>query len=505
MNKIKIIISVIFFGMFIIYYGCSDNHSESTDHEDHDSKHQEKESVTIWTDELELFMEYDVLIKNNQSNFLIHLTDLKDFKPITEGNLILEFSGNNNSENFSITEPKRPGIYETNISIKQSGVYSLNMVLQNNSSERKIFISEINVYDSLITSGEEESHTATGISFLKEQQWIIDFKTEYPEMKTLQTSIKANGELVPKLQYYANVSSNIEGILNYNKNKRFPALGSLVKKGQVLAVVTPSVDANIGIQKVVNEFRTAESEYERAKDLYLNGSIPEKRYNEALLNFEEKKKVYESLVLSNNINYSDMYIKSPISGYIEKINIKLGDKVNYGQEMFTVINPNILILKVNVPSGQIGNTKDISDASFIIEGFSEEYRISSLGGRKTNTSAIIDEANRTIPLYFEFRNPGNQLKIGMFAQVYLKMNDENQYITVPKSAIIEEEGLKTLYIQQEGETFVKKIVKTGIEDGEYIQITEGLAETDRIVSIGAYQVKLASLTPGPLTGHGHNH
>lgn len=507
MIKNRIAFYCLFAGILLSLHGCGHKHDETDEHSTNNEKHIKKEAVTIWTDELELFMEHDVITKDNPSNFLVHLTDLTDSKPILDGNLIFEFTGNNNyTENFSVPAPKRPGIYEITLSLKQSGLVSLELILKSNSSERRIKISELVVYDTLVyEEPEEDSHSGSDISFLKEQQWIIDFKTEFPAYKKLQSSVKATGEIIPKLQNFANVSSNIEGIINFNKNKRFPSLGSHIRKGQILAVVTPSVDANMTIHKVVNEYRIAEEEFNRAKDLFSNKSIPEKRYNEAILNYEEKKKVYESLVLSNNINYSDMNIVSPISGYIEKINVKLGDKVNYGQEMFTIVNPGMLILKVNVPTGEVANSVSVKDASFVIEGFNEEYNISSLGGRKTNSSFVIDAASRTMPLYFEFKNPFNTIRIGMFAQVNLKMNDAKEYLTVPITAILDDNGLKSIYVQKEGETFVKRIVKTGIEDGGYIQITDGILETDRIVSIGAYQVKLASLTAAPLSGHGHNH
>ena len=490
-----------------ILTGCSTNKSETINEEVSEDDHSEQVEIkTIWTDELELFMEYDILIKDKSSNFLIHLTDLFDFKPIIKGELIMEFVNESGGiEKFSIESPVRPGIYENSISLKQVGKYTLNLKLQSENKEKIISISDVNVYDSMPHLDTEETHTDNEISYLKEQQWVIDFKTEFASTRTLQTSIKANGEIMPKLQNYTNVSSNVEGIINYNKNRRFPSIGTIVRRGQVLAIVTPSVDANVSIQKIANDFKLAEAEFFRSMDLFENKSIPEKRLYEATLIYEEKKKIYESLLLNNNIEYDDMYIRSPISGYLEKVSVKLGDKVNYGQEMFTIVNPRSLILKVNVPSGFINKIKQVIDASFIVEGFQEEFKVSDLGGHKTSMSSTIDETNRTLPLYFEFRNPDNLLKIGMFAQVFLKMNDSKKYLTVPNSAIIDEEGQKTVYVQVEGESFVKKIIKTGIEDNGFIEIVDGLEVGDRIVSLGAYQLRLASLSPSSKIGSGHGH
>ena len=98
-----------------------------------------------------------------------------------------------------------------------------------------------------------------------------------------------------------------------------------------------------------------------------------------------------------------------------------------------------------------------------------------------------------------------QIKAGMYAEVFLKTNEREQQLSIPVSAIIDEDGLHTAYVQAEGEAFQKRIIKTGITDGGYIQVIEGLKGGERVVTTGAYQVRLAALSPGSAIGHGHVH
>ncbi|MBK8427720.1 MAG: hypothetical protein IPL27_17900 [Lewinellaceae bacterium] len=77
-------------------------------------------------------------------------------------------------------------------------------------------------------------------------------------------------------------------------------------------------------------------------------------------------------------------------------------------------------------------------------------------------------------------------------------------MTVPKSALIEEQGIFYVYVQTEGESFQKREVKTGSNDGVNVQILSGLTPGERVVSKGAYQIKLSSMS-GTMPAHGHEH
>jgi multidrug efflux pump subunit AcrA (membrane-fusion protein) len=93
----------------------------------------------------------------------------------------------------------------------------------------------------------------------------------------------------------------------------------------------------------------------------------------------------------------------------------------------------------------------------------------------------------------------------MYAEVFLKTEDISEHLSIPVSALVDEDGLHTAYVQTEGESFQKRILKTGITDAGYIQVIEGIKEGERVVARGAYQVRLAALSPESAIGHGHVH
>ena len=77
-------------------------------------------------------------------------------------------------------------------------------------------------------------------------------------------------------------------------------------------------------------------------------------------------------------------------------------------------------------------------------------------------------------------------------------------LTIPYSALLEEQGHYYAFVQTSGEGFEKRELELGINDGIDIQVISGIKENERVVSKGAYQIKLATMS-GKMPAHGHEH
>jgi len=170
-----------------------------------------------------------------------------------------------------------------------------------------------------------------------------------------------------------------------------------------------------------------------------------------------------------------------------------------------ITNSNRVLLKAHVPVVHASKLRAAHNASFKVEGYAEEFDIARLNGNLISIGSSINEESRTVPLIFSLDNPDNKLKIGMFAEVSIKIGDRISTIALPTNAVFDDNGTPVAYIQVEGESFVKRILKTGIIDREFIQILEGVFEGEHVVTVGGYQVRLASLSSVVPVGHGHEH
>ena len=146
---------------------------------------------------------------------------------------------------------------------------------------------------------------------------------------------------------------------------------------------------------------------------------------------------------------------------------------------------------------------DISEANFITPYETTVYNTAVLKGKLLSYSRNATESAWSTPVYFEINNWGDLIP-GTFVEVFLLSNPIPDVIAVPISALIEEQGHFYVFVQLSGESYEKRQVKTGVNNGIEIEIVSGLKQDDVVVVRGSYQVKLASMSSA-LPGHDHNH
>lgn len=78
------------------------------------------------------------------------------------------------------------------------------------------------------------------------------------------------------------------------------------------------------------------------------------------------------------------------------------------------------------------------------------------------------------------------------------------YCLLPRTALTEEQGLFFAYLQLDEEGYKKQEVTLGADNGKSVQVLSGIKAGDRVVTQGAYQVKLASAS-NAIPAHSHEH
>jgi len=136
-------------------------------------------SVTRWTDKTELFAEYPPLVVGETSRFAIHLTRLDPFKAVTEGQVEVHLRGGSApAEVFRVEAPSRPGIFGVDVKPAQPGRREMVIVLQAAGLGDEHRVGAVDVHanaEAARAAASAAGHETPGISFLKEQQWSLDF------------------------------------------------------------------------------------------------------------------------------------------------------------------------------------------------------------------------------------------------------------------------------------------------------------------------------------------
>ena len=121
-----------------------------------------------------------------------------------------------------------------------------------------------------------------------------------------------------------------------------------------------------------------------------------------------------------------------------------------------------------------------------------------------NIGKVIDPQTRTVWIVYELPNPDGLFRVGMFADVHLETQVASEAVAVPEEAIVMDNGRPTAFVLLNGENFQRRELELGVRDNGFVEVKAGVEAGERVVTKGAYLVKLASLSPESFSaGHAH--
>jgi len=200
-------------------------------------------------------------------------------------------------------------------------------------------------------------------------------------------------------------------------------------------------------------------------------------------------------------------LKAPIDGVVADVSAAAGAFVNEGTPLLHIANSDKLWLDVRVAESDIGRIGKPTGAAFKVDGYEQAFTIDAgRNGKLIAVGGVVDAQTRTVPVIFEFSNPERSLRLGLSAKVQVFAGAEQAQnkdsVLIPASAVQDENGTQVVYVQIGGERFERRIVQTGARDGERIAVVAGLEAGRRVVSKGAYLVRLSTSTAAA-AGHAH--
>lgn len=491
-------------------HDANGNHIESHQHGGHGHDHGPDNLVyTVYTDQTELFVEFKPLVVGQRSKFAAHFTKLGErFEPLTEGVITVHLVKSNIPNQLDdqlsnkANKPSSPGIFRLSIQPKEVGNYQLVFTIHTPEYDDKIVLKDIAVYAKLADvpkdeGGEEE------ITYLKEQAWKVEFANQLIEKKPYSEIIKTTGEVLPAQGDEILVIAKSKGVLSFGSTQKL--IGSKVNKNEVLFKVfgngLTEGNADVKYKEAQAVYEKASIDFERAEGLIAAKIIAQKDYQLIKLRYNNAKNSFESL--ANNYVEGGQMIKAPIQGYIKDLMVSEGEYVAVGQAIAKISQNRRLNLKAEIPQKYFSKLSSISSANFKTVYDNKVYNTIDLNGKLISYGKNASDHSFYIPIHFEIDNKGEIIP-GSYVEFYLKTNEIENAIVIPKEALLEEQGHYYAYVQSSGEGFLKRELKVGSTNGFEVQILEGLNEGERVVTKGAYQIKLATMS-GALPAHGHEH
>ncbi len=474
-------------------------------------------SVTRWTEKTELFAEYPSLVVGQTSRFAIHLTTLEPFKAVTEGTMVLQLRGADGQvESFSAQGPSRPGIFGVDVKPSRGGRRDLTIIWKSTTLSDTHNVGPVDVFADAAAAAAAAPAEAEGeaISFLKEQQWTLDFATAVVQEKPLRLSLRVPGEIASAPGGDAEVLAPIDGRL---VSAASLAEGATVSRGQELARIQPPPGAPAdlpqlerGRAQATSALEFATRDRERAERLVAAGAAPQKRLDEAraaeaqataaVRAAEAQLEQFNTSRTAGAGNAAGSFVvRAPIGGVIVRREVTPGMNVTSGARLFHLIDPSLVHVVGRVPEAQLGRARVTTSAQIEVPGAGGMLP----AGKVVSMGRVVDPQSRTVPITFAADNRVLGLAVGQSVFLHLLMNETKPAPVVPASALVDDAGRPIVFVQTEGESFERRPVTVGAREGEFVQIS-GVKPGEHVVTKGAHLVRLASLSTS-VPAHGHVH
>ncbi len=347
-------------------------------------------------------------------------------------------------------------------------------------------------------------HAAGVIHFSEEQAAAAGLLTEVVQPAPFTQVLKVNGELLSAEGDEQTIVARSAGVVSYAPGATLTD-GAEVRQGQTLfRVSAQGMTSGDGVASAKAERLQAEAVWERAQRLYKDQLITKTEYEAAELRYK----------LSVPMQSSDV-ITSPLSGFLLQCLVPSGSYVSEGQPLAVVSRHQKLQLHADVSARYYDRLSGIVSADIQLPYSDKVFHLSELHGRLLSigkasglsTSATdfhgsaSSMASPYIPVIFEF-DYASGLFAGSFAEVFLLCGERQGVLSLPLSALTEEQGLFFVYLKIGEDDYRKQEVKVGQRGSERVEILSGLQPSDEVVIEGAYQVKLASVAT---VAEGHHH
>jgi multidrug efflux pump subunit AcrA (membrane-fusion protein) len=251
--------------------------------------------------------------------------------------------------------------------------------------------------------------------------------------------------------------------------------------------------------------------YDSRQDLYKQGALPRKDLDQAAVALTQAKNQYELaqrhldalmavskqqelksaagqlqsakgkyLGAAAQLSYSE--IRSPINGVVTDRSLYPGEMAAAGTPLLTVMDISSVIARAHIPQDQAALLKLGDKAAITVPG--EEDPIE---GKVTVVSPALDPNSTTVEVWVQAKNPKGRLRPGTSAQISMLARAVPNSLGVPAAAVLTSpEGSNYVMVAGSDNKAHQKTVKTGIKQGDQVQIVEGLAEGERVITSGAY-------------------
>lgn len=344
---------------------------------------------------------------------------------------------------------------------------------------------------------EAEEHSSGDIFLDSARAKAANVETTILSPTVFHDVIKASGSIVAASCDETTVVAPTNGIVSHS---RHISEGIALRRGEVLYhIASDKLKDGDYAQRTRINYLAAKREYDRTLPLVQEKIITEKEFNAIRTEYENARIAYDAI--KSAASPKGITITSPVTGYMKECLVKDGDYVETGAPLMVVTRNQHLYLRAEVPIRYYNELGKISTAKFRTQYSDRIIDLKNVHGQLMSSGKSAVSTSSYIPVTFQLDNTGG-IVAGAYAEIFLVTGERRGVLSVPATALTEEQGIFYVYIQTDHSHYHKQEVALGATDGEYTEITSGLKGGERIVTKGAVTIKLAA-TRNAIPAHTH--
>ncbi len=323
----------------------------------------------------------------------------------------------------------------------------------------------------------------------------VVYKTETPEYRDIVEKTVATGSVVPRKEI--EIKPQESGIIQelYVEPGNMVNKGDLIAKIQIIPEMIQVNNAESRLRLAEINFKNAQIEFNREKELYDNGVVPESEYLAEKLKFEtakeNKQAAFDHLqlikegVTKSMGSQTNTLIKSTVNGMVLDVPVEVGNSViksntfNAGTTVAMVANMGDMIFNGKVDETEVGKIKKGMDLLLTIGALEEDTFMAVLEyiapkGVEEN-GAIQFEIKADVKL-----KDNKFIRAGYSATADIVLERKDSVLSINEKVLQFSNDTTFVEVQESEQDFKRRNIKTGLSDGINIEVLKGLTEDEKI-------------------------
>lgn len=323
------------------------------------------------------------------------------------------------------------------------------------------------------------------------------------EERVVSIPLRLTGEVQFDERRVVNVGSQVGGIIR----KVHVTLGDKVTEGQELLEIE-SVEignAKAVYQEALAMEKLARLNHDRIEALHKEGISSEKEihqarqeYKAAQIRLDVAKGTLKRIGINGSKEHGisldnssgELILRAPSNGTVLGMHAVSGEVVKLEESLVTIGDNSSLWVWADLYEKDYARVfseqnSNPLNAEVSVKAF-PDYKFK---GKVDFISPAMSEASRTIKVRIAVPNPKGNLLAGMFATVDIFLPGNQQALSLPQTAVLEDDGREFVFMHYKDDYYVRRPIITGNVFEEFVEIKKGLSGNELIVSNGAFLLK----------------